>query len=38
MHTLTIAKEVFQIEADAITKLSAQLTEDFGEAVSSIQH
>jgi len=38
MSTLTIAKEVFDIEADAIKNLGAQLTHDFEEAVSAIQH
>ncbi len=38
MHILTIAKEVFDIEAHAIQKLGIQLTNAFEGAVSSIQH
>lgn len=38
MTTSEIAKEVFTIEADAIRRLTAQLTDDFDQAVYAIQH
>jgi len=38
MDILAIAKEVFEIEANAIRALSKQLNSDFTEAAAAIQH
>ncbi|HIP62416.1 MAG TPA: KpsF/GutQ family sugar-phosphate isomerase [Sulfurovum sp.] len=37
MTTISIAKEVFQIESNAIKQLSKQLTQDFDNSISAIQ-
>ena len=37
MTTISIAKEVFQIESNTIKQLSKQLTQDFDNSISAIQ-
>jgi len=38
MNIISIAKEVFEIEADAIKTLGSQINNDFAEAARAIQH